>query len=205
MQVEQGRFSPAGMPDPRSKGRNPSVIVTLLTIVCLIGMWVAVLAAPVLKNRGNSAGRGGDSIKTFQNQLATLERSAPSGHRSVADRASAIRRRSGPKGPVFAGPSVVARRMSSGQRAAQRRRRVLILLVASVVTTLALALLLGSWFVVLQLVADAMLVAYVALMVRTMRIHAEREMKVAFLPHRGSGAEPTALLHEVARSRQARA
>jgi hypothetical protein len=179
------------------------VIVTLLTIVCLIGMWVAVLAAPVLKNRGNSAGRGGDSIKTFQNQLATLERSAP-GHRSVTDRASGIRRRSAPRGPVLAGPSVVGRRMSSGQRAAQRRRRVLILLVASVVITLALALLLGSWSVLLQLVADAALIAYVALMVRTMRIHAEREMKVAFLPHRGSGAEPTALLHEVARSRQAR-
>jgi hypothetical protein len=182
------------------------VIVTLLTIVCLIGMWVAVLAAPVLKSRGNSAGRGGDSIKTFQRQLATLERSAPSTHRTAADRASVLRRRSTPNGrPLPAGPSVAGRPISCGQRAAQRRRRVLILLVAAIVTTLALALLLGSWFVVLHLVADALLVAYVTLMVRTMRIHAEREMKVAFLPHRASGAEPTALLHEVARSGQARA
>jgi hypothetical protein len=92
--------------------------------------------------------------------------------------------------------------MSSGQRAAQRRRRVLILLVGSVVVTLAGAALLGGMFIWLQLLADALLVSYVVLMVRTMRIHAEREMKVAFLPHRESGAEPTALLHEV-RSRRA--
>ena len=179
------------------------MIVTLLTIVFLIAMWVAVLAAPVLQNRGTSAGRGGDSIKTFQRQLATLERAAPSGHRSVADRASSLRRRVGAGERTVLAQPTIRRAPSRGQLAAQRRRRVLGLLVASVLTTLVLAFVLGGWFILANLVADALLVAYIALMVRTLRIHAEREMKVAFLPHRASGAEPTALLQDVARSRRA--
>jgi len=179
------------------------VIVTLLTIVFLIAMWVAVLAAPVLQNRGASAVRGGDSIKTFQRQLATLERAAPGEHRSVADRASSLRRRVGAADRTVLAPPNVRRAPTTGQLAAQRRRRILGLLVASALTTLVLAFVLGGWFVMANLFADALLVAYIALMVRTLRMHAEREMKVAFLPHRASGAEPTTLLQDVARSRRA--
>jgi len=100
-------------------------------------------------------------------------------------------------------PPTARRLPSSGQLAAQRRRRVLGLLLASVVITLLAAFVLGGWFVLANLVVDAMLVGYLVLMVRTLRIHAEREMKVAFLPHRASGAEPTTLLQDVARSRRA--
>lgn len=177
------------------------MIVTLLTIVFLIAMWVAVLAAPVLQNRGASAGRGGDSIKTFRRQLESLDRATPAAHRSMVGRATSLRRRSGERA-VLAPPNA-RRGPSAGQLAAQRRRRVLGLLVASVVTTLVAAFALGGWFVLANLLADAMLVGYIALVVRTLRIHAEREMKVAFLPHRASGAEPTALLQDVARSRRA--
>jgi hypothetical protein len=178
------------------------VIVTLLTIVFLIGMWVAVLAAPVLQNRGASAARGGDSIKTFQRQLATLERTSPSPRGLPADRVGGLRHRGAPGGraKVLAGPA--KRPLSSGQRAAQRRRRVLGWLVATAGVSLALAFVFGRLFLLVHLLVDALLIAYVALMVRTMRIHAEQEMKVAFLPHRSSGAEPTALLQE-ARSRRA--
>jgi len=179
------------------------VIVTLLTIVFLIAMWVAVLAAPVLQNRGASAGRGGDSIKTFQRQLESLDRAAPAAHRSVVGRATGLRRRVGNAERTVLAPPNARRMPSTGQLAAQRRRRVLGLLLASVVTTLAAAFVLGGWFVLANLVVDAMLVGYIVLMVRTLRIHAEREMKVAFLPHRSSGAEPTALLQDVARSRRA--
>jgi hypothetical protein len=177
------------------------VIVTLLTIVFLIAMWVAVLAAPVLQNRGASAGRGGDSIKTFRRQLESLDRATPAEHRSVVGRATGLRRRTGER--AVPAPPSARRLVSSAQLAAQRRRRVLGLLVASVVVTLVAAFVLGGWFVLANLAADAMLVAYIALMVRTLRIHAEREMKVAFLPHRASGAEPTALLQDVVRSRRA--
>ena len=84
--------------------------------------------------------------------------------------------------------------------AAERRRRVVIVLAASVVTTAVAGFALGGWFWMANLVAGALLVAYIAVAVRVVRSAAEPEMKVAFLPHRESGAEPTALLRDVARS-----
>jgi hypothetical protein len=168
------------------------VIATLLTIVFLIAMWVAVLAAPVLQNRGQGT-RGGDSIKTFQRQLATLERTSP--YRSAPARTGRVR---ATRAVPLAGP--VRRPLTASQVAAQRRRRVFIGLAGSVVVTLALAVLAGGWFIALHLVADALFVTYVVLVLRTVRLAAEREMKVAFLPHRESVAEPTALLETVARA-----
>src|SRR5215218_6951185 len=113
-------------------------------------MWVAVLAAPVLRNRsaaGNRPGaRGGDSIKTFQRQLATLERATPyrspvgRSDRSLAARSMSSARRQppspggGPAGPVGRRP------LTPTQRAAQRRRQVLGGLIATVVVTLGLAI-----------------------------------------------------------------
>lgn len=180
------------------------MIVTLLTIVFLIAMWVAVLAAPVLQNRG-SGNRGGDSIKTFQRQLATLERSAPvrsplGGRVGAAGRGTrSVPRQVQPHRPVGAPP--VRRAGSTSRAAAQRRRRVLGALAGTALLTLVLALTVGGWFVIAHLVADVLLGAFIALIVRTLRIAAEREMKVAFLPHRQAGAEPTALLqHDVARA-----
>jgi hypothetical protein len=174
------------------------VIATLLTIVFLIAMWVAVLAAPVLRNRNSSAnrspGRGGDSIKTFQRQLATLERTAP--YRSPIGR-SGGRGRSPARATPTSGP--VRRPLTASQRAAHRRRLVLGGLIGTAVVTLGLALVVGGWFVLLHLLTDVLLVAYLTLLTRTLRLAAEREMKVAFLPHRHAGAEPTALLQQAAR------
>jgi hypothetical protein len=149
------------------------VIATLLTIVFLIAMWVAVLAAPVLRNRSSAANRpgnrGGDSIKTFQRQLATLEKATP--YRAPLVRSSGASRRAASVGrPETARPSLTA----------------------------GLALTVSGWFVLLHLLTDGLLVAYVVLLTRTLRLAAEREMKVAFLPHRNPGAEPTALLQQAA-------
>jgi hypothetical protein len=172
------------------------VIATLLTIVFLIAMWVAVLAAPVLRNRSSAANRpgnrGGDSIKTFQRQLATLEKATP--YRAPLVRSPGASRRAASAGrPETARPSLTA-----GQRAAQRRRMVLVGLVGLAIVSLGLALTVSGWFVLLHLLADGLLVAYVVLLTRTLRLAAEREMKVAFLPHRNPGAEPTALLQQAA-------
>ncbi|MPY92116.1 MAG: hypothetical protein GEV08_03350 [Acidimicrobiia bacterium] len=186
-------------------------------MVFLVAMWVAVLAAPVLQGRGSS--KGGDSIKNFQKQLAVLERTSPhhrggtprsTGARAAAPRAVAPRAAVGRRPVQQAVPSAAAqggasRRLgpagvSGGRVAAERRRRVVIILAAAVVTTAAGAWMLGGWFWGLNLVADALLVAYIAVAVRVVRSAAELEMKVAFLPHRESGAEPTALLRDAARS-----
>ena len=90
--------------------------------------------------------------------------------------------------------------MSGTQVAAQRRRRVFLALVAAVCLTMVGAWQLGGMFVSLQVIADFLLVAYVTMVVRIVRVAAEREMKVAFLPHRNDGAESQQLLREVARS-----
>ena len=92
------------------------------------------------------------------------------------------------------------RGVNGGRVAAERRRRVVIILAAAVITTGALGWMLGGWFWALNLVADALLIAYIAVAVRVVRSAAELEMKVAFVPHRESGAEPTALLRDAVRS-----
>jgi hypothetical protein len=197
-------------------------LVTLLTLVFLVAMWVAVLAAPVLQGRSSSS-RGGDSIKNFQRQLAVLERSNPRAQVARGGQPrSAAPRHPGPARPVAARPAApraAARNrpvtqpvrvgtpapahrstVSGGRVAAERRRRVVIILAAAVVTTAAVAWMVGGWFWGLNLLADALLVAYIAVAVRVVRSAAELEMKVAFLPHRESGAEPTALLRDSVRS-----
>jgi hypothetical protein len=180
-------------------------LVTLLTLVFLVAMWVAVLAAPVLQGRGSS--KGGDSIRNFQKQLAVLERGAP--HRGGPSRAGASRPAAAARRPVSQslrasqpGPArpEVPRGIGGGRVAAPRRRRVVIILVAAVVTTAVGGWMFGGWFWALNLIADGLLVAYVAVAVRVVRSTAELEMKVAFLPHRESGAEPTALLRDAVRN-----
>lgn len=186
-------------------------LVTLLTLVFLVAMWVAVLAAPVLQGRSGSSKGGGDSIKNFQKQLAVLERSNPRVSRAAVPRGAGPRPAAATRRPVAAHPVArpasapaagrpAARGVNGGRVAAERRRRVVIILVAAVVTTAALGWMLSGWFWALNLVADALLVAYIAVAVRVVRSAAELEMKVAFLPHRESGAEPTTLLRDAVRS-----
>ena len=173
-------------------------LVTLLTLVFLAAMWIAVLAAPVLQGRRRS--QGGDSIKNFQKQLAVLERGNPQGRRSGSLRRPAAVVRGPVRQPVaaHAGPVLTAP-ARNGRIAADRRRRVVIVLAASVVVTAVGAFVFGGWFLAANLVADALLVAYIAVAVQVVRSAAELEMKVAFLPHREAGAEPTALLREASR------
>lgn len=165
---------------------------TLLVLVFLVGMWVALLAGPVLQSRGSGGTRGGDSIKSFQRQLSMLERRSPDRSSMVRPLASApsVRR-------VGERPSVGANRVPGGHRArlaAQRRRRIVTGLSGLTFTMIVLAFAKGGLFIPLFFVFGGLLVAYVALMFHLLRSQAEREMKVAFLPHRNSGAEPTALL-----------
>jgi len=178
------------------------VLITLLTILFLVAMWVAVLAAPLVQNRGQGS-RSGDSIKSFQRQLATLERTGGRQRLGV---------RRGPRPVVLAAPlgrtptrpsaASIPSRPSGSQVAAARRRRVFTSLTATALLTLALAFLLGGVFVWAHLLCDALLAGYVVLVFQTMKAHAEREMNVAFLPHLESvPAEPVVMLREVAQGR----
>lgn len=167
-------------------------IVTLFVLVFLAVMWAAVLAAPVLLNRSRG-GRSGDTVKTFQQQLALLGRSNA--------RPTSLIPPLGKARPVMkAGTG--SRSVNGAQLAAQRRRRVFFSLVGAVVATMLGAWLIGGLLIPLQLFADLLLVAYIGMAVRIVRVAAEQEMKVAFLPHRNPGAQPTQLLREVAQSRR---
>jgi len=78
--------------------------------------------------------------------------------------------------------------------AAQRRKRIVTVLGGLTLSFLLLAFIAGGLFVALFVASAVALVGYLALMFHLLGTHAEREMKVAFLPHRDAGAEPTSLL-----------
>lgn len=85
---------------------------------------------------------------------------------------------------------------AQASRAARKRRRdVLYTLLAACGITLLMALVLGTPVVLLfHLLCDAALAGYVYLLVSMQKSKAERDIKVAFLPHQNAEAEPTALL-----------
>ncbi len=152
---------------------------TLLVLVFLVGMWVALLAGPLLQHRGSGGNRGGDSIETFQRQLSVLDRNR--GIRSGTVRSSAMVGRA----PVGRPPMPVRPGAPRARMAAQRRKMIVTVLSGSTFTFLLLSFIQGGLFVPLCIVSAVLTVGYVGLMVYLLGAHAEREMKVAFLPHRG--------------------
>jgi len=163
---------------------------TLLVLVFLVGMWAALLIGPVLQHRGSGGNRGGRSVQSFQRQLSVLDRNRNS-------RSGLIR----PVAPYPSGRGVVHPPLagmaarSRSRQAAQRRRRIISVLAGLSGTFLLLSFLSGGVFVVLLGLSAVLLVGYLALMFHLLGTQAEREMKVAFLPHRASGAGSTDLLH----------
>lgn len=182
----------------------------ILALVILAGMWVLVLVPPFLKNRATPL--AGNSVEHFQRQLSVLERTgsggmAPDGKisplrasqtpvigrtRAVDHTVSHIHAQSQVRGQS----RVATGRHAAREAAKQRRRVVLYSLVAAVVVTFALWVNSGGVFLVLNVAADVLLVTFIGLLIRSQRLQAEREMKVAFLPHQDAGAEPTVLLRQ---------
>ena len=93
----------------------------------------------------------------------------------------------GARGPVP--PEVLASRA-----ARKRRREVLYTLLAASGLSLLMAVGLGGPVLALHLLIDIALVTYVVLLIRLQKAKAEREIKVAFLPHGGEGVAPSELL-----------
>jgi hypothetical protein len=176
-----------------------------LVLLVLAGIWAAVLIPPAVRARAE--GRPGDSIHNFKRQLTVLRRTGP--HRASLGGGRAAGgdhwyRSSQPNltpvhGPVarstrtspagaYRSPGRAARPVSlpasaARSRTIRRRRDVLSALLVASVATLALGLLLSmSVMMVAHVVADVLLVAYVALLVHQRNVAAERDMKVRFLP-----------------------
>jgi len=189
--------------------------VTLLVLVVLAIIWVAVLVPPALRARAE--GRPGDSVSAFRRQLVVLRRTSPHASRSMAAEWGRARGYgSGPSAPVT---SLTARRAQATRqvvghssravgttrvglsaarsRTLRRRRDVFTALVGAAAVTLLLGLVPGLRVLLLvHLVVDALLAAYVALLIRQRGLAAEREMKVRFLPE-SRLLEPVALRRSV--------
>ncbi len=78
--------------------------------------------------------------------------------------------------------------------ARRRRRDVLFTLVGAAGRTLVLAVLLGGIAIWFHLLADVLVVAYVALLVQIRRSEAERSAKVRYLPAARRAPGPATLL-----------
>jgi hypothetical protein len=172
--------------------------VTLVLLV-LAGIWAAVLIPPAVRARAE--GRPGDSISNFRRQLTVLRRTGPQVGRAGAgeprhrfhNAAAPVLPVHGPlrstsTRPATRSPHAAAVRAGTPASAARsrtirRRRDVLTALLVAVVATLLLGVFLGSGLVWgVHLLADVLLVAYVALLVHQRNVAAERDMKVRYFP-----------------------
>jgi hypothetical protein len=82
----------------------------------------------------------------------------------------------------------------ASRAARKRRREVLYTLLAASGLSLLMAVCMGGPVLALHLLIDIALVSYIGLLIRMQRAKAEREIKVAFLPHGGEGVAPSELL-----------
>jgi hypothetical protein len=179
-----------------------------LVLLVLAGIWAAVLIPPAVRARAE--GRPGDSISNFRRQLTVLRRTGPHrGSLNGGGRAPGGDHWYRPHGssaplvpvhgplrttraaaPAYRSPVPTARPASSAaassasrSRTIRRRRDVLSALIVAVVGTLGLGLIPAFHILLMaNVLADVLLVAYVALLVHQRNAAAERDMKVRFLP-----------------------
>lgn len=159
--------------------------MTTVVLVVLAGVWVAVIAVPLV--RAKTEGKLRDSIGSFRRHLSVLERAAPL--TVVPANRMRLPHNGGPIGP-YRPPTVSRHRVpvsavSRGrhQRAQKRRRDVLMGLVVAMVGSALLAMIPGlsiMWAV--NIVVDLLFVGYVALLVHMRNVAAEQEMKLNFFP-----------------------
>ena len=172
-----------------------------MVLLVLAGIWAAVLIPPAVRARAE--GRPGDSIHNFKRQLTVLRRTGPQTGRAAGG-AHWYRSHVSPAtvapvhGPLHSSrtaPVATAHRApvramrapapasAARSRTIRRRRDVLTALLVAAFTTLALGLLFSMGIMMIaHVVADVLLIAYVALLVHQRNVAAERDMKVRFLP-----------------------
>lgn len=157
-----------------------------MVLFILAVVWAVYLASWLRSRRHH---RGVNSISSFNHHLTVLERTSPARYGIAA-----VPHRVRP-GPGSGSVASVPRGGMCLADARRRRRDVLYALVGTAFVTLALAVIVGGGFVWLHLLVDALLVAYVALLVRAQRLVQERRAKVRYLaPLIGDAAAAPAYL-----------
>jgi len=136
-----------------------------VVLLILAVMWLAVLLPPALRRRYES--RPGASIGAFQRQLMVISQTTPGGQRVVETE----HRIAAPGAPMTL------------REARQRRRDILVGLAVAAGASLLLAIAIGGPLPVgFNLVADTLLVGYIALLARAQRVSAARGATVTVLP-----------------------
>jgi hypothetical protein len=164
-----------------------------VVLFILAVLWGVYLAQWVRSRRDR---RGVNSISSFSKHLSVLERTSPA---RPSPYAFGARVPAGRPTPIFPAANYLPPRPAMSLSAARRRRRnVLYALAGSVVATLVLIPFGGSLLLMLHVLCDLMLVAYLGLLVRTQRLAVERRSKVRYLPGVGVAPEPQFLLQRSA-------
>lgn len=146
-----------------------------MVLFLLAVLWAVYLASWF---RGRSE-RSVNSISSFNKHLSVLERTSPARHGLPAVQTRSSR---ATVTPLYGtGPVVIRRATMTLSEARRRRRDVLFVLGGVALVTLMLAVVAGGIFVWLQVLADALLLAYVGLLVRTQQLATERRTKVRYL------------------------
>lgn len=163
-----------------------------MVLFILAVVWAVYLASWL---RSRSRHRSVNSIASFNRHLTVLERTSPARHGIAA-----VPHR-GRLGAASGVPRSIPRGGMRLDEARRRRRDVLYGLLGAAFVTFSLAVVAGGGFVWLHLLVDALLVAYVVLLVRAQRLAQERRAKVRFLaPVPGDApAVPAYLLQSSAR------
>ena len=166
-----------------------------MVLALLVAAWVAVLAPPLLRTRGNplkslGAPRSGDSIGDFNYRLGVLGRANGTGFGPQPRTTGPLPSLSAPASPVY----TADRCSNAAQLSAKRRRDVFTVLGGAAAITFVLAVVAGSGAVwKLQLLADLLLGTYVALYFWYRRAAVESLVTVRYLPRATSAAPELAL------------
>ncbi len=144
-------------------------------LILLAVVWAIVLVPPFLRSRAEL--RPGSSVSSFRQDLAVIGRTQ--GTTSLRP----IGSRPAPLGSVgTASASAPIPGTPTGRTAARKRRRdVLFCLAATAGFTLLLALAFGGAMVLLHLTVDAVLAAYLYLLVQMRKAAEERAVKVRYI------------------------
>ena len=155
--------------------------VSTLVLLGLAVVWAIVLLPEAVKKF--SGVRGGDSIRSFNHQLSSLQRPG-SRSSSLGDGSNVIDMRT----RSVSAPAAPARTVSPAVR--KRRQEVLTVLGAAAILTLLCTVAFGGPFLLLHLLADALLVAYVVLLAQATNAPAPQRRTVGgFAPQANSVQE----------------
>lgn len=135
--------------------------VSTLVLLGLAVVWAIVLLPEVIKRVSNA--RGGDSIRSFNSHLSSLQRKSAAGGNVIDLRAAQRDARPSTGHPLDArrNNAVASSTATVSPGVRRRRQEVLTVLGSAAVLSLLCSVAFGGPFLVLFLVAAALLVAYV--------------------------------------------